>query len=211
MERTDQNSGNQMHQKTRVHKSKSNVSQSEVQSLMNETLNSNASSDVSISSSQYDGGQDIYDESVKPTIPIEFKFKQKELEARFIKMIKTTKMMIRERLKIGDLAYVLSDQMKLPKFIKLNLSFQLEGMKFPISFPKSKRMYKVSKHLQQLHKAREKLSTNDTMHQNSNSDTISTMSSVMNQHRLINIIIEAQKRKGYEHEKIDKMECCEQQ
>lgn len=67
-------------------------------------------------------------------------------------------MMIRERLKIGDLAFVLTDQMKLPRFIKLNLSFQLEGMKFPISFPKckkldnnkyfiAKRMYKVSQHL----------------------------------------------------------------
>jgi len=60
----------------------------------------------------------------------------------------------------------------------------------------AKRMHKVSKHLQQLYRTREQVSKN--------------IEGADNGHLLIYIIIEGEKRKGYEHEKIDQNECCEQ-
>lgn len=51
------------------------------------------------------------------------------------------RMMLRARLKIGDLQHVLGEQMKLPKFIRIRLSFKLENMKFPMSFPKCKKKF----------------------------------------------------------------------
>ncbi len=59
----------------------------------NAALSETSINDVSMTSSQYDGGEglDAKDDNNTPQIPIEFKFKQQELEKRFAKMIKTKK------------------------------------------------------------------------------------------------------------------------
>lgn len=57
----------------------------------NMSISETSMNDVSMASSQYDGGDGLEakDDKDAPQIPIEFKFKQQELDKRFTKMIKT--------------------------------------------------------------------------------------------------------------------------
>ena len=43
---------------------------------------------------------------------------------------------VRERLRIGDLLEVLTSTLKLPKFVKLKLSFKFPTIPLPVNFPK---------------------------------------------------------------------------